>query len=302
MEDRALATMSVADTMSIGQVLAKSGFFSDIKEQAQAVAKILAGQELGIGPVAALRGINFVKNKMNLDAGLVAALIQRSGRYDYRVLTHTADECKLAFFDGGKQVGESRFAMADAKAAGLVAGDNWQKYPRNMLFARALTNGARWYCPGVYFGAVYSGDELADTPEPPAITVLPPEPSKPVNPIDAAPEIPYSSSPAAQEKIDAKVAVTSPHPPNGNPRNRRMAELVRLGTEWYGEGGLVFAMKNHVKKVYNHDSAAELTNAQIEEQITEFGRRLDARKAELAMQPALAPFSEPEDIERGEQP
>jgi hypothetical protein len=208
--ERALVVLSIADTMSIGQVLARSGFFSDIKEQAQAVAKILAGQELGIGPVAALRGINFVKNKMNLDAGLVAALIQRSGRYDYRVLTHTADECKLAFFDGGKQVGESRFTMADAKAAGLVAGDNWQKYPRNMLFARALTNGARWYCPGVYFGAVYSGDELADAPEPPAITVLPPKPAKPVNPIDAAPEIPYTSSPETEAKIAAKAAQPAP--------------------------------------------------------------------------------------------
>jgi hypothetical protein len=73
-----------------------------------------------------------------------------------------------------------------------VAGDNWQKYPRNMLFARALTNGARWYCPGVYFGAVYSGDELAEVQEPPAITVITPEvlpvatPETSDHPIDAA--------------------------------------------------------------------------------------------------------------------
>jgi hypothetical protein len=210
--ERALVVLSIADTMSIGQVLARSGFFSDIKEQAQAVAKILAGQELGIGPVAALRGINFVKNKMNLDAGLVAALIQRSGRYDYRVLTHTADECKLAFFDGGKQVGESRFTMADAKAAGLVAGDNWQKYPRNMLFARALTNGARWYCPGVYFGAVYSGDELADAPEPPAITVITPEAetvSVPVTP--EASDHPIDAALAKAQKATAPTAA----PANG---------------------------------------------------------------------------------------
>jgi hypothetical protein len=122
--------------------------------------------------------------------------------------------------------------------------------------------------------------------------------AKPVNPIDAAQEIPYTSSPAAQEKIDAKAP---PHPPNGNPRNRRMAELVRLGTEWYGEGALTFAMKNHIKKVYDLDSSAAMTDAQIEEQITEFGRRIDARKAELAMQPGLAPFSG-EDMEREVQP
>jgi hypothetical protein len=35
-----------------------------------------------------------------------------------------------------------------------------------------------------------------------------------------------------------------------------------------------------------------MTDVQIEEQITEFGRRIDARKAELAMQPGLAPFTD----------
>jgi hypothetical protein len=152
--------------MSIGQVLAKSGYFKDTTDQAQAVAKVLAGQELGIGPVAALRGISFVMNKMTLDAGLVAALIQRSGRYDYRVIAHTEQECRIAFYDNGKQVGESRFTMADAQKAGLAGKDMWAKYPRNMLFARALTNGARWYCPGVFFGAVYTPDEVQETPPP----------------------------------------------------------------------------------------------------------------------------------------
>jgi hypothetical protein len=293
--ERALAVLSIADTLSIGAILSKSGYFKDTTDQAQAVAKVLAGQELGIGPVASMRGISFVMGKMSLDAGLVAALIQRSGRYDYRVVTHTADECRLAFYDGGKAVGESRFTMADASAADLKGKDMWKKYPKNMLFARALTNGARWYCPGVYFGAVYSGDELADAPEPPAITVIPPE-AKPVNPVEAAPEIPYTSSPESQAKIEAKAAVTSPHPPNGNPRNVRMAELVRLGTKWYGEGGMVFAMKNHLKKTYDIDSSAAMTDAQIEEAITEFGRRIDARKAEMKMQPSLAPFTDEADV------
>ena len=65
---------------------------------------------------------------------------------------------------------------------------------------------------------------------------------------------------------------------------------MRLGAKWYGEGGLTFAMKNHIKKTYDIDSSSAMTDAQIEEQITEFGRRIDARKADLAMQPSLAPF------------
>jgi hypothetical protein len=37
----------------------------------------------------------------------------------------------------------------DAKEAGLTGGNNdmYKKYSRNMLFARALTNGMRWYTP-----------------------------------------------------------------------------------------------------------------------------------------------------------
>jgi hypothetical protein len=35
----------------------------------------------------------------------------------------------------------------DAKAAGLAGKDVWKQYPRNMLFARALTNGMRWFTP-----------------------------------------------------------------------------------------------------------------------------------------------------------
>jgi hypothetical protein len=51
--------------------------------------------------------------------------------------------------------------MEDAKRANLTGKDNWTKYPRNMLFARALSNGQKWYAPDVFNGAtVYTPDEL----------------------------------------------------------------------------------------------------------------------------------------------
>ena len=51
--------------------------------------------------------------------------------------------------------------MDDAKAAGLTSKDNWKKYPRNMLFARAISNGQKWYAPDVYNGVtVYTPDEM----------------------------------------------------------------------------------------------------------------------------------------------
>jgi hypothetical protein len=50
--------------------------------------------------------------------------------------------------------------MDDAKAANLK-GENWTNYPRNMLFARAVSNGAKWFCPDLFGGApVYTPEEL----------------------------------------------------------------------------------------------------------------------------------------------
>ena len=65
-----------------------------------------------------------------------------------------------AFFEDGKGIGRSRFTLQDAQKAGLNGSDNWRKYPRNMLFARALSNGVKWYCPDVTGGPAYTPDEL----------------------------------------------------------------------------------------------------------------------------------------------
>jgi hypothetical protein len=149
----------VHDMMSVGQTLAQSGFFTDTKSQAQAVAKIIAGAELGFGPMASMTGVYIVKGRVTLSANLMAAAVKRSGRYNYRVRKHTEAECEIEFFEDGESMGMAAFTMTDAKRAGL-GGDNWNKYPRNMLFARALSNGVRWYCPDIFGGPVYTPDEF----------------------------------------------------------------------------------------------------------------------------------------------
>ena len=153
------------DVMELGALLSKSGYFKDATDAAQAVVKVLAGQELGFGPVASMTGIYIVKGRVTLSANLIGAAVKRSGRYDYTISKLDKSLCVLMFWtrrpDGVMiEVGESAFTIDDAKAAGLVNGDNWKKYPRNMLFARALSNGAKWYCPDVFGGPVYTPDEL----------------------------------------------------------------------------------------------------------------------------------------------
>jgi hypothetical protein len=43
----------------------------------------------------------------------------------------------------------------------VKAGSSWEKYPSNMLFARAISSGVRIYCPDVFNGnLVYVPEEL----------------------------------------------------------------------------------------------------------------------------------------------
>ena len=71
--------------------------------------------------------------------------------------------------------------MEDARRIGLANRPNWVKDQETMLFARALTRGARRHCPDVFSGAVYDLDELQDDiPERPAgkLPSIPPGASK----------------------------------------------------------------------------------------------------------------------------
>lgn len=149
-----------ATVMEIAAVIAGSRDFPDVRTPEKAAVRILAGRELGVGPVQSVIGIRIQAGRVSIDAGLIASLITNSGRYYYKILNHTNDECTLLFAENGVEVGRSTFTIADAEKAKLMSKDTWKNFPRNMLFARALSNGARWYCAGIFGGAVYTHEEL----------------------------------------------------------------------------------------------------------------------------------------------
>ena len=185
------AIVTYDETEKVAKAMVASGFFTDIKQASQAIVKILAGRELGFGAFASMTGVNIIQGKPTLGANLLAAAIKRTGKYNYRIKEMTDQACELEFYENGQIVGPSRFTMSDAKAAGLDNKDNWRKYPRNMLFARAISNGQRWYCPDVFNGAlVYTPDELGATvdEEDHIIDIKmsePPQPDEPQPPFDA---------------------------------------------------------------------------------------------------------------------
>jgi len=131
-----------------------------------AFAIVAYGQEIGLGPVSALMNVQIISGKPTLGASGVGALIQRSGRFSYRVVALDDQRAEIAFSerrgDTWEPIGTSSFDQADAKRAGLGASPTWRAYPRAMLFSRALTAGVRQHCPSVTMGSVYDPEELSN--------------------------------------------------------------------------------------------------------------------------------------------
>lgn len=149
-----------------GKLLAMSGYFDAKGDAPQAIAmiatKIMAGREIGIGPFASVNGIHIISGKPSIGANLLASAVKGSGRYDYRIREMSAQACRIEFFqkasDKWESLGISEFTAEEARKAGTK---NMDKFPKNMLFARAMSNGVRFYVPDVFNGnAVYVPEEL----------------------------------------------------------------------------------------------------------------------------------------------
>lgn len=152
------------------RLFAMSGLFADIKGQsleqsiAQAFVKISLGESMGFNPAESMTGIDLIQGRVAISANMRASRMQRAG-YEWDILQLDDKGCRLQLKYQGKLLmceqidsdtgAVSRvpvvvsFTAADAATAGLIQKDNYKKNPRNMFFARAITNAQRWYAPGV---------------------------------------------------------------------------------------------------------------------------------------------------------
>jgi len=156
------AQLPFSEISQLGKVFAASGLFTDVKSEAQAVVRILAGQEIGIPAFAAISGIHIIQGKPTIGAGLMASRVKGSGKYDYKVKEHTDKLCSIDYYQGKELIGNSTFTLDDAKKAQTK---NLDKFPKNMLFARAMSNGVKWYTPDIFAGPVYVPEEMASVTE-----------------------------------------------------------------------------------------------------------------------------------------
>jgi len=145
----------------LGKMFYASGMFPDLKSEAQAMVKVMVGKELNLPPFASITGIHVVLGKPVIGANLIATMIANHPIYSYRVVKSTKEICEINFYESNTQVGVSSFTIQEAQEAALLGKDSWKKYAADMLFARALSRGAKRYAPGIFGGAaVYTPDEL----------------------------------------------------------------------------------------------------------------------------------------------
>ena len=191
--------LSYSEIEQISKAFVASGMFgTDMDKISKGITKIMAGQELGLAPFASMRAVHVIEGNATLSANTMAGMVKSSGRYDYTIVKKELDGCTIDFYEYQKgkrvKVGTESFDIDEARMAGMFdpecpnapmehnlrdiqkrgrggstymkhntcnCKDNWKNYPKAMMFARAISNGVRTYCPDVFSGMlVYTPDEL----------------------------------------------------------------------------------------------------------------------------------------------
>ena len=142
-------------------VLVESGFLPPTLNTPQkALTVLLAGRELGVPPMQAIRGIHVVNGRPSLSAELMLALAYQNIRgFRFKVEASNEQVCRITAQRPNADPVTLSFTITDAQRAGLTRGDNWTKYPAAMLRARCTSAILRVVAPDAIRG-IYTPEEI----------------------------------------------------------------------------------------------------------------------------------------------
>lgn len=125
------------------------------------LATVMAGHELGVGPMASLRAFHVVEGKPTADYSFWVARLKAAGyKVEWPERSQERVTLKLTAPDGSTAT--ETWDKARAIVAGLWNGkDTWKKYPQAMLSARTVTSLGRAFAGEVMFGC-YETDEAEE--------------------------------------------------------------------------------------------------------------------------------------------
>lgn len=172
----------VESIQTMARAIASSGLFG-LKTPEQAMALMLVAQAEGMHPAIAARDYHIIEGRPALKADAMLARFQAAGgKVRWTAMTDTKVAGLFSHPQGGEV--EIEWTMDMAQRARLSTktqrdgGPNmWQKFPRQMLRSRVISEGIRATFPGVTVG-MYTPEEVQDfdppKPEPEIIDVTPP--------------------------------------------------------------------------------------------------------------------------------
>lgn len=172
-------------------------------------AAILYGRELDMAPMTALQQVYMVEGRPTLAAEHLRAMVFAAG-HEIAFVETTGSQCTVK----GRRKNSDMWttvvwSLAMAQAAGLTGKKNWQRYPRQMLVARATAELCREIFPDVTHG-IPATEEFEDGGETPAGTAAPatgkttvgratkkaaPQPDRSVMPVSTATPVGTSTEP-----------------------------------------------------------------------------------------------------------
>lgn len=159
----------------IAQSLAKTSFVpATLRGKPDDIAAaILAGQELGLLPMATLRSIDVIQGTPALRAHAMRALVQSHG-HEVELVESTPTKCVMRGRRKGSDTWQPiTWTLDRARQLGLLSRDQWKKQPQTMLIARATGEICRLIAADVLHAMPYNAEELStediesgDTPPP----------------------------------------------------------------------------------------------------------------------------------------
>lgn len=128
----------------------------------EATAAILAGLEVGLQPMAALRAFDVIQGQAAPRALTLRAVAQSQG-HEIVMVESTGTRCRMkGRRNGTAEWQEVVWTLDRAKALNLTGKPNWRNQPQAMLVARATSEIARLVAADAILGLGYSAEEVAD--------------------------------------------------------------------------------------------------------------------------------------------
>jgi len=123
-------------------------------------AAILAGQELGLQPMATLKSIDVIQGTPALRAHAMRGLVQSRG-HEIELVESDAVHCVMRGRRKGSEAWQTvTWTTQRAQQMGLTNKPQWKSQPQNMLIARATGEICRLIASDVLYAMPYVAEEL----------------------------------------------------------------------------------------------------------------------------------------------